>query len=148
MSLQDQISEQLKAAMKSKDQAALRTLRSIKAALLLLNTQEGKKEVSAEDEVAAIVKMAKQRKDSIAIFEEQGRNDLADKEKEELAILEGFLPKQLSAEELKTAVSEIISQTGASSMKDMGKVMGMASSKLKGQADGKDIAAMVKSLLA
>lgn len=148
MSLQNQISEQLKAAMKSKDQAALRTLRSIKAALLLLNTQEGKKEVSAEDEVAAIVKMAKQRKDSIAIFEEQGRNDLADKEKEELAILEGFLPKQLSPDELKSAVSEIITQTGASSMKDMGKVMGMASSKLKGRADGKDIAAMVKSLLA
>ena len=147
MSLSEQITEQLKTAMKAKDQAALRGLRAIKAALLLLQTQEGGKEVTPQDEIAALVKMAKQRKDSIAIYREQDREDLARIEEEELDIIERFLPKQMSEEEVKAEVQAVIEQTGAQSMKDMGKVMGVASGKLKGRADGKLIAALVKQLL-
>lgn len=146
MNLSDQISEQLKAAMKAKDQATLRALRAIKSALLLLNTQ-GTGTPTEADEIATLVKMAKQRKDSIALYNEQNRSDLAQIEEEELEVIERFLPKQLSADELKTEVEAIISQVGASGMQDMGKVMGMASQKLKGKADGKDIADMVRQLL-
>ncbi|MBO6517428.1 MAG: GatB/YqeY domain-containing protein [Bacteroidia bacterium] len=146
MNLTEQISEQLKAAMKAKDQATLRSLRAIKSALMLLNTQGGNAP-TAEDEMAALVKMAKQRKDSIALFVEQGRDDLAKIEQEELTVIEKFLPKQLSADEIKQEVQAIITQVGASGMKDMGKVMGVASGKLKGKADGKVIADMVKQLL-
>lgn len=146
MSLSNQIQDELKAAMKAKDQAALRALRGIKSALLLLKTEAGK-DPSEADEIAALVKMAKQRRDSISIFQEQNRADLAEKEQEELEVIERFLPKQLSAEEVESHVSEIISQVGATSMKDMGKVMGMATGKLKGQADGKVIADVVKRLL-
>ena len=145
MNLSEQITEQLKAAMKAKDQATLRSLRAIKSALMLLNTSGT--ETTPEAEMATLVKMAKQRKDSLALYKEQNREDLAQIEEEELAVIETFLPKQLSAEELKTAVSDIIAQVGADGMKDMGKVMGMASQKLKGKADGKDIADMVKQLL-
>lgn len=147
MSLTNQINEELKAAMKAKDQAKLRGIRAIKSALMLLQTQEGKKEVTEADELAALVKMAKQRKDSIAIYEEQGREDLAAIEQEELEVIEQFLPKQLSAEEIKAEVEGIIAQTGANTMRDMGKVMGMANAKLKGRADGKVIADLVKQLL-
>lgn len=147
MSLSSQITDQLKAAMKAKNQAKLRALRSIKAALMLLQTQEGGKEVTAADEMAALVKMAKQRKDSIAIFNEQGRDDLATIEQEELEVIETFLPKQMTADELKSEIEAIIAKTGASSMRDMGKVMGMANGKLKGRADGKAIAGLVKQLL-
>lgn len=145
MNLSEQISEQLKAAMKAKDQATLRSLRAIKSALMLLNTSGTAP--TPEAEMATLVKMAKQRKDSLTLYKEQNREDLAKIEEEELAVIETFLPKQLSADELKSAISEIISQVGANGMKDMGKVMGMASQKLKGQADGKDIADMVKQLL-
>ncbi|PCJ65613.1 MAG: glutamyl-tRNA amidotransferase [Bacteroidetes bacterium] len=148
MSLSDQISEQLKTAMKAKDQASLRALRGIKAAFLNLKTAEGGKEVTEADEVTALVKMAKQRRDSLAIYKEQGREDLAVIEEEELVVIEKFLPAQMSEDEIKAEVQAIIAQTGASGMKDMGKVMGMASGKLKGKADGKIIADIVKQLLA
>lgn len=147
MSLTNQINEELKAAMKAKDQAKLRGIRAIKSALMLLQTQEGKKEVTEADELAALVKMAKQRKDSITIYEEQGREDLAAIEQEELEVIEQFLPTQLSTEEIKAEVEGIIAQTGANTMRDMGKVMGMANAKLKGRADGKVIADLVKQLL-
>jgi uncharacterized protein YqeY len=147
MSLSEEISEQIKTAMKAKDPIALRSLRSIKAALMLLATQEGAKEITPEDEMATLVKMAKQRKDSIAIYKEQNRQDLATVEEEELEVIERFLPKQLSDEEIAAEVNAIIAQTGATGMKDMGKVMGMANGKLKGRADGKVIADMVKKLL-
>ena len=148
MSLSEQINDQMKQAMKAKDQSTLRGLRAIKAALLLLQTQEGVGEVTEKDEMEALVKMAKQRKDSIRIFNEQGRSDLSKIEEEELFIIEKFLPAQLSPEEIENEVKSIISQLGATSMKDMGKVMGMANGKLKGKADGKLIADMVKGLLA
>lgn len=148
MNLSDQINEQLKMAMKAKDQTTLRGLRAIKATLLLLQTQEGGGEVTPAQEIAALVKMAKQRKDSIRVFDEQGRQDLSKIEQEELAVIEQFLPAQLSREEVEKEIAEMIAQTGASGMKDMGKVMGMANSKLKGKAEGKLIADIVKAALA
>ena len=140
--------EQLKQAMRDKNEAALRTLRAIKSAILVEKTSVGAKETLTEaEEVKIIQKMIKQRKDSIAIFTEQNRHDLAEKEQEEVAVLENFLPQQLSAEELQAAVREIIAQTGAASAADLGKVMGQASKQLAGRANGKAIADMVKSLL-
>ena len=138
----------MKTAMKAKDQTTLRGLRAIKAALMLLATQEGGGAVTAEDEMNTLVKMAKQRKDSLTIYKEQGREDLAVIEEEELVIIEQFLPAQMSEDEVKAEIEAIMSQTGASSMKDMGKVIGMANGKMKGLADGKMIAGMVKKLLA
>lgn len=148
MSLEAKVMEQLKQAMRDKNEAALRTLRAIKSAILVEKTSVGAKETLTEaEEVKIIQKMMKQRKDSIAIFTEQNRHDLAEKEQEEVAMLENFLPQQLSAEELQAAVREIIAQTGAASAADLGKVMGQASKQLAGRADGKAIADMVKSLL-
>ncbi len=146
MSLTEKINEQLKVAMKAKDQATLRSLRAIKSALLILNTSGGKGPTE-EDEISALVKMAKQRKDSLALYKEQNREDLAVIEEEELAVIETFLPKQLSSEEIEEAVKSIIEKVGAAGMKDMGKVMGMASQQMKGKADGKIIADKVKQLL-
>ena len=148
MSLSDQISEQMKTAMKAKDATTLRGLRAIKSALMLLATQEGGKAITEEDEMATLFKMAKQRKDSLGIYQEQNRPDLAVIEEEELAIIEKFLPAQLNEEEVHTEIKSIIALTGSAGMKDMGKVMGMANGKLKGRADGKMIADMVKALLA
>lgn len=148
MSLELTIMDQLKQAMRDKNEVALRTLRAIKAAILVEKTSVGAKDVlTAEDELKIIQKMVKQRKDSITIFEEQNRQDLADKEKEEVAVLNQFLPKQLSLDELKHEISTIISNVGATSKADLGKVMGQASKVLAGQADGKDIANVVKELL-
>ena len=128
MSLEAKVMEQLKQAMRDKNEAALRTLRAIKSAILVEKTSVGAKEtLTEEEEVKIIQKMIKQRKDSIAIFTEQNRHDLAEKEQEEVAVLENFLPQQLSAEELQAAVREIIAQTGAASAADLGKVMGQAS---------------------
>ena len=146
MTLTEQINEQLKAAMKAKDAAKLRSLRAIKSALLILNTSGGAGPSEA-DEVAALVKMVKQRKDSLALYQEQNRPDLAKIEEEELAVIETFLPKQLSEDEIIAEVSTIIQKVGAQGMKDMGKVMGMASQQLKGKADGKIIADVVKKQL-
>jgi uncharacterized protein YqeY len=140
--------EQMKTAMRAKDEAALRTLRAIKAAILLEKTAEGGGgELSEADELKLLQKMAKQRRDSIEIFAGQNREDLAQKEREELQILEQFLPQQLSPEALETALKEIIAQVGATSPADMGKVMGAATKQLAGKADGKAISEAVKALL-
>ncbi|HRF23922.1 MAG TPA: GatB/YqeY domain-containing protein, partial [Chitinophagaceae bacterium] len=147
MSLEQKIMTDLKAAMLAKDEAALRSLRAIKAAILLAKTSEGSNgALTEEDELKLLQKMAKQRKDSLEIFQQQNRADLAKKEAEELAVIEKFLPKQLSAEEIKTELEKLIKETGASSPADMGKVMGAATKQLSGKADGKMIATLVKEL--
>ncbi len=147
MSLQSQVMEQMKAAMKSKDTVALESLRALKSAFLMANTSGGNVELSDDDEIKIVQKLVKQRKDSAAIFQEQDRMDLADPEIAQAKVLEQFLPAQMGEEELKAAIGAIIGQTGASSMKDMGKVMGMASKQLAGKADGKAISSVVKDLL-
>ncbi|MFT3846091.1 MAG: GatB/YqeY domain-containing protein [Lacibacter sp.] len=147
MSLELQIMAQMKDAMKAKDEAALRGLRAVKAAILLAKTSGSGTDLSADDEIKLLQKLVKQRKDSLEIFNQQNRADLAKKEEEEIAVIEKFLPKQLDAEELKIIIAEVITQVGASSPADMGKVMGVASKQLAGQADGKTISAVVKELL-
>lgn len=147
MNLEQQIMAQMKDAMKTKNEAALRGLRAIKAAILISKTAEGHKELNTDDEIKLLQKLVKQRKDSLEIFLQQKRDDLAKKEEEEIAIIEQFLPKQLSAEELKAIITEIISETGAASAADMGKVMAVASKQLSGKADGKTISTIVKDLL-
>ncbi len=148
MSLEQKVMEQMKDAMRSKDEAALRTLRAIKAAILLEKTSAGGSDTMSEaDELKMLQKLAKQRRDSLEIFETQKREDLAAKEREELAIIEKFLPKQMSAEELQAELKAIIAQVGATSPADMGKVMGTATKQLAGKADGKMISETVKQLL-
>lgn len=148
MSLEQKIMTELKAAMLSKDEAALRSLRAVKAAILLAKTSEGGSgELKEEDEIKLLQKLVKSRKDSLEIYQQQNRPDLAKKEEEEIAVIEKFLPKQLSPEEIKTALAAIIAETGASSPADMGKVMGVATKQLAGKADGKTISALVKELL-
>jgi uncharacterized protein YqeY len=148
MSLEQKIMAELKTAMLAKDEKALRSLRAIKAAIILAKTAEGAKgEIKEEDEIKLLQKLVKQRKDSLDIYLQQNRADLAEKEKEEIDIIEKFLPQQLSAAELKTAVEKIIAETGASTPADMGKVMGVATKALAGKADGKAISTMVKELL-
>lgn len=145
MSLETKIMAEMKEAMKAKDEATLRGLRAIKAALLLLKTSGS--DVTEEAEIKALQKMVKQRKDSLEIFQQQNRMDLAQKEEEEIKVIEKFLPQQMSEDELKLAVQKIIIDTGASSPADMGKVMGVATKQLAGKADGKAISAAVKELL-
>lgn len=148
MGLQQQVMEQMKAAMKSKDKVALESLRAIKSALLLAQTETGSStEMSKENEVKLVQKLVKQRKDSAAIFIEQGRQDLADPELAQVAVIEQFLPAQLSEEEIEKVVAQVIETTGAKGMKDMGRVMGMVSKQLGGQADGKTISTIVKTKL-
>ena len=151
MSLEQKIMGELKTAMLAKDEKGLRSLRAIKAAILLAKTSEGaptsRGELKEEDEIKLLQKLVKQRKDSLEIFQQQNRVDLAQKEKEEIEVIEKFLPKQLSADELRSEVSAIINEVGASSPADMGKVMGAATKKLAGKADGKTISALVKELL-
>ena len=148
MALQQDIEAGIKQAMLAKDQDRLRTLRAIKSALLLAATEKGGTgEVSDDAGVKILMKQAKQRKDSIEIFKGQNRDDLAEKEQVELSIIEEFLPQQMSEEELTEKLKAIIEKVGASSPKDMGKVMGQASAKLAGQADGKTISTIVKQKL-
>lgn len=148
MSLEQQVMAEMKDAMKSKNEAALRGLRAIKAEIIKAKTEPGAGgEISGDTEIKMLQKMVKQRKDSLEIYQQQNRQDLAQKEKEELAIIEKFLPAQLSDDELKKELQEIIAETGASSPADMGKVMGAATKKLAGRADGKAISASVKDLL-
>lgn len=147
MSLENTINEDLKTAMKAKDQVSLRGIRAIKSAILLYNTSGAAGEMDTEKEIALLQKLVKQRQDSLDIYVKQGREDLASIEREEIEVIMRYLPKQLSEEELKTAVQAIIGRLGASSMKDMGKVMGEASKELAGKADGKAISAVVKALL-
>lgn len=149
MSLQTEIMEGIKTAMKAKDTVALESLRAVKSALLLAQTETGAAaELSQEDEIKLLQRLVKQRKDSANIYIEQGRQDLADPELEQAAIIEKFLPAQLSEEEVEAVVKRIIADNGFAGMADMGKVMGVASKELAGSADGKTISNMVKKALA
>jgi uncharacterized protein YqeY len=148
MSLEQKIMGDLKTAMLAKDEKALRSLRAIKAAILLAKTSEGAGgELKEDDEIKLLQKLVKQRKDSLEIFQQQNRTDLAKKEQEEIEIIEKFLPQQLSTDEVKAELSAIINEVGASSPADMGKVMGVATKRLAGKADGKTISALVKEIL-
>lgn len=147
MALEQKVMDELKQAMRAKDEVALRTLRAIKSAILLEKTSGSGKELTEADELKMLQKLAKQRKDSLDIYIQQNREDLAQKEREELEVIEKFLPKQMSAEELEAQLKDIIAQVGASSPADMGKVMGAATKQLAGKADGKAISETVKRLL-
>lgn len=148
MSLEQKIMAELKTAMLAKDEKTIRSLRAIKAAIILAKTAEGAGgEIKEEDEIKLLQKLVKQRKDSLDIYQQQNRADLAVKEQEEIAVIEKFLPKQMSAEELSAALEKIIAETGATTPADLGKVMGVATRTLSGKADGKAIAARVKELL-
>ena len=148
MSLEAKVMTAMKEAMKAKDTNALTSLRAIKSAILLAQTESGAKEELTEDqELKLLQKQVKQRKDSAAIFTEQGRDDLAQPELDQAKVIAQFLPKQMSEEEIEKIIVDIIAKTGAHGMKDMGKVMGMASSQLSGKADGKTISTIVKSKL-
>ena len=148
MGLQQRVMEDMKAAMKAKDTVALESLRAIKSALLLAQAETGPgTELSEEDEVKLVQKLVKQRKDSAAIYKEQGREDLAEPELAQAVIIEKFLPEQLTEEEIEKVVVQTIDAVGASGMKDMGKVMGIVSQELAGQADGKTISTIVKKNL-
>ncbi len=147
MNLEQKINNDLKEAMKAKDQTRLRGIRAVKSAIMLLKTDGSGKEIDETIEIKLLQKLIKQRKDSLEIFEKQNREDLAVKEREEINVIEKYLPEQMSTEELEIALKEIIDQVGATSMKDMGKIMGMASQKFAGKADGKTISGMVKLLL-
>ena len=147
MSLELTISEAIKTAMKDKDKVALDSLRAVKSQIMLLKTEAKGAEVSPEQEIAILQRMIKQRKDSYEQFTAQNRADLAEVEEAQMKVIEKFLPKQLSAEELETEMKKIIAETGAQSAKDLGKVMGAASKALAGKSDGKSISEMAKKLL-
>ena len=148
MNFQDQLNSKLKAAMREKNKVALESLRAIKSAILLLQTQSGAKETPDDAEITKLLqKLVKQRKESASIFREQGRVDLAEPEEAQIEIISQFLPEQLSAEEVEKVIDEVIQLVGATTMKDMGKVMGMANKQLAGKADGKLIAEIVKKRL-
>ena len=149
MNLEQKIMGELKTAMLAKDEKSVRSLRAVKAAIILAKTSEGAAgELKEDDEIKLLQKLVKQRKDSLEIFQQQNRADLAQKEQEEIQVIEKFLPQQLSVEELKKELTAIIAETGASSAADMGKVMGVATKRLAGKTDGKAISTAVKELLA
>jgi uncharacterized protein YqeY len=148
MNFQDQLNSKLKAAMREKNKVALESLRAIKSAILLLQTQSGAKETPDDAEITKLLqKLVKQRKESASIFREQGRVDLAEPEEAQIEVISQFLPEQLSAEQVEKVIDEVIQSVGAITMKDMGKVMGMANKQLAGKADGKLIAEIVKKRL-
>ncbi|RMD68141.1 MAG: GatB/YqeY domain-containing protein [Bacteroidetes bacterium] len=147
MSLEKQINEDMKKAMKAGDKAAMRALRAVKSAIQLAKAEKGESELSPDREMAILQKQVKQRKDSLAIYEKENRPDLAQKEAEEIAVLERYLPQPLTEEELEAELKRIIAEVGATSMKDMGKVMGKATKELAGRADGKTISTKVRQLL-
>ena len=150
MGLKEQIGEDIKTAMKAKDKVRLQTVRGIKKAILEKEVElrpKGQDTLTNEQEIELLSQQAKQRRDSIAQFKDAGRDDLAEKESQELAIIETYLPEQVSDEEVEKIIDELIASSGASSMKDLGKVMGPAMKQLKGKADGKKIQALVKSKL-
>jgi uncharacterized protein len=148
MSLEITINNDLKEAMKAKNEIRLRSIRGIKAAIMTLKTSGANIEITADDEIKLLQKMVKQRKDSLSIFEQQGRAELAKVERDEIEVIESYLPKQLSEGEIEAIVREAIATTGASSVKDMGKVMGVASKQVAGRAEGAVISGIVKRLLA
>ena len=148
MALEQQLTSEIKNAMRAKDSLRLEALRAVKSAILLAKTQSGAaEELSEAQEIQLLQKLVKQRKDSAAIFTEQNRADLAEPEKAQAAIISEFLPQQLTAAEVEAIVADIIAETGASSMKDMGRIMGLANQKMAGQADGKTISTVVKQKL-
>jgi uncharacterized protein YqeY len=148
MNLEQKVMAGIKTAMLAKDEKSLRSLRAIKAAIILAKTSEGAGgELKPEDEIKMLQKLVKQRKDSLEIYEKQNREDLAQKEREEIEVIEQFLPKQMSQEELREKLSGIIKELGASSPADLGKVMAAATKQLAGQADGKTISAVAKEIL-
>ena len=148
MSLEVEVMSLMKDAMKNKDEALLRGLRAIKAEIIKAKTEPGANgEISEDGEMKLLQKLVKQRKDSLAIYEQQNRPDLAVKESEEIAIIEKFLPAQMSEEDVKAAVQAIVTELGAVGPQDLGKVMGVATKKLAGQADGKVISAVAKAIL-
>lgn len=147
MSLELTINEAIKTAMREKDKVALDSLRAVKSQILLLKTEAKGADVSAQQEIAILQRMIKQRKDSYEQFVAQNRNDLAEVELAQMKVIEQFLPAQLSAEELEAEIKKIIAEVGAESLKDLGKVMGTASKTLSGKSDGKSISEMVKKLL-
>ena len=148
MSLEEKIMEDLKVAMKAQDKASMRGLRAVKSALLLLKTDGSGKEITPEREIQLLQKLVKQRRESIAIFEKENRTDLAEVEKEEVAVIEKYLPEALSNDDLEKFIQALILSSGATSVKDMGKVIGLASKELAGKADGRAISDMVKKCLA
>lgn len=148
MSLEEKVMAQMKDAMKAKDEALLRGLRAIKAEIIKAKTDPGANgQISEDGEMKLLQKLVKSRKDSLEIYTQQNRPDLAVKESDEIAVIEKFLPQQLSEAELKEAVTKIIAEVGAAGLQDLGKVMGVASKQLAGKADGKAVAAAVKELL-
>lgn len=147
MRLEERITQDLKAAMKAKDDAAKRTIRAIKSAIMLQKTDGSGTEMTEEMEIKLIQKLLKQRQDSLDIYMKQGREDLAVTEKEEIAVLENYLPEQMSAEDLEAFITDLIAREGAEGMKDMGRIMGLASKELAGKADGKTISSVVKGAL-
>lgn len=150
MSLKDRIGEDIKTAMKAKDKIRLETVRSIKKVILEKESSvrtSGQEGLTEEQDMEILVQLAKQRKDAIEQYKKAGREDLAEKEAAELAILEEYLPRQMSDEEVAAVIDEVVAKVGATSMKDMGKVMGAAMQELKGKADGKTVQAIVKSKL-
>jgi len=149
MSLQDKVMAEMKAAMRAKDSAKLEALRAVKSAILMANTESSSKDgLTEEEENKLLQKLVKQRKDSAQIYKEQGREDLAEPELQQAEVIEQFLPEQMSEVEIDAEVEKIIAETGASGMQDMGKVMGMATGKLAGKADGKTISSIVRKKLA
>lgn len=147
MSLKEKINQDIKTAMKAKDQDALRALRSVKSAVLLAETDGSGKEVGDTEVIKMIQKLAKQRNESLALYEEQNRPDLAEKEKLELEILEKYLPKAMGEAELRKFLKELVTELNADGMKDMGRVMGEAQKRLAGRADGKLVSSLVRELL-
>jgi uncharacterized protein YqeY len=147
MALEQSIMAELKAAMLAKDEAKLRALRAIKAAIIILKTSEAGKEITEEDEMKMLQKLVKQRKESIDIYTKQGREDLAKTEQEEVAVIELFLPQMMSEEEIRVALQDIIASVGATSAAEMGKVMGAANKAFAGKADNKIVSALVKEML-
>ena len=147
MTLEEKIMQDLKEAMKARDEAALRGIRAVKAAILLVKTDGSGKPIDTEREIQILQKLVKQRKESLEIFEKQNREDLAKKERDEIAVIEKYLPQQMNESELETILQEIIDKVGATSVKDLGKVMGLASKELAGKSDGKMIAQVTKRLL-
>jgi uncharacterized protein YqeY len=148
MGLQAEVMAKLKDAMKAKDTVALESLRAIKSAILLEQTQAGgQSELTSEAEIKLLQKLVKQRRDSATIFKEQGRDDLAGPEEAQIEVISQFLPQQLSQEEVAAVIDQVIQEIGASSMQDMGRVMGMVTKQLAGQADGKTISTLVKQKL-
>lgn len=148
MSLSDKIGEELKVAMRAKDKTALASLRAIKSAILLAQTEKGVgTQLTEDEELKLLQRLQKQRKDSLEIYEKQNREDLAADERDQLAVIERFLPKPMSQDELDTYLKALIAKVGASGPQDMGKIMGPASKELAGKADGKTISARVRELL-